>query len=302
MQMAHYLAKLGMAVMVLDNIGQGDREQFGHWNVVGPFYCGMTLQGMIVMETVAMIRHMQKDARFDKTRFGACGNSGGGTLTLFLSALAPELSVISSSGYPSEFTYILQKEKKHCACNLLPGAAYGPEMWEIYSAFAPKPLQLEQGKNDHLIAYDVSKRNMRKVENTYQQYGKAENCVCEFSSTRHSWEAEDMNLIGQFLSKHLLGKDAKPVEEFGVAGKIDISNLHVVFSDDAKTTEEIAEQISGKCTPEGTTLADVFKPRWNGENVSEKEVVDDLGRGSLMRIFAQMECALEGGEEEWQRK
>ena len=292
MKMAHYLTKLGMAVMVLDNIGQGDREKLGHMNEVAPFYCGMTLQGMIVMETVSIIRFMQGDERFDKEKFGACGNSGGGTLTLFLSALAKELSVISSSGYPSEFSYILQKEKKHCACNLLPGAAHGPEMWEIYSLFAPKPLQLEQGKNDHLIAYDIAKRNMRKVENTYLQMGKEEQCVCEFSMTRHSWEAEDMNKIGQFLSRHLLGVDANPVDELELKEKIDITNLHVSLPNHAKTTEEIAQSISGKCMPEGTTLADVFPPTWNGEKVKAEDIVEDLGRGNLMRIFAQMECAL----------
>ena len=63
---------------------------------------------MIVMETVAIIRHMQKDPRFDPARLGACGNSGGGTLTLFLAAMAArELSVIASSGYPSEINYVL---------------------------------------------------------------------------------------------------------------------------------------------------------------------------------------------------
>ena len=84
MAMGARLAELGIAAMVPDNIGQGDRnrsEEFkspSHWNSVAPFYCGLTLQGMIVMETVALIRYMAKDPRFDSARFAACGNSGGG--------------------------------------------------------------------------------------------------------------------------------------------------------------------------------------------------------------------------------
>ena len=72
------LAALGMAALVMDNIGQGDRNPEpekgngpDHWFAVAPFQCGLTLQGMIVMETVAMIRHMQQDSRFDPARFGA---------------------------------------------------------------------------------------------------------------------------------------------------------------------------------------------------------------------------------------
>jgi cephalosporin-C deacetylase-like acetyl esterase len=87
--MATRLALMGLAVIVPDNIGQGDRELMGHWNSIGPFYAGTTLQGLIAMETVALVRHMKSDARFDSKRFAAIGNSGGGTLTLMLSALCP---------------------------------------------------------------------------------------------------------------------------------------------------------------------------------------------------------------------
>jgi hypothetical protein len=40
---------------------------------------------------------------------------GGGVLTLFLSATCSRLAAVASCGYPSEFSYIHQKEKKHYA-------------------------------------------------------------------------------------------------------------------------------------------------------------------------------------------
>ena len=89
-RMAHRLAALGAAVLCPDNIGQGDRAPMGHRDAFGPFYAGLSLQGMIVMETVALIRHFREDPRFDPNRLGSCGNSGGGTLNVFLAALAPE--------------------------------------------------------------------------------------------------------------------------------------------------------------------------------------------------------------------
>ena len=200
--MGHRLASLGMAALVMDNIGQGDRSKEpavfktkDHWFSLAPFYCGLTLQGMIVMETVGLIRKMATDPRFDK--LAACGNSGGGTLTMFLAAMAPELAVLSSSGYPSEVNYLLTKERRHCACNLLEGTAFGPEMWEIYSLFAPKPLLLEGGKHDNLIPLDLAHRNARKVKNTYMQLG-SQAMQFQLTDTRHSWALEDLNLGNTF--------------------------------------------------------------------------------------------------------
>jgi hypothetical protein len=44
--------------------------------------------------------------------------------------------------------------------------------------------------------------------------------------------------------------------------------------------------------PVGTLLSDIFKPVFGGAEIEESEIIEDLGRGSVMRVFAQMECAL----------
>jgi len=296
MAMGARLAELGIAAMVPDNIGQGDRnrsEEFkspSHWNSVAPFYCGLTLQGMIVMETVALIRYMAKDPRFDSARFAACGNSGGGTLTLFLAALAPELSVLASSGYPAEFAYVLSKERQHCACNLLRGCAIGPEMWEIYSLFAPKPLFLSQGKYDNLLPMDLAHRNARKVGNTYLQMSAKENFAFALTDTKHPWDTEDLNRISAFLSQKLLGVTPKDREDY--TNSVDPDAFHVPMPKDAIDTDELAQRLTGKKMPNGTHLTQIFPPRYQGELLAEDWLETDVGRGDVMRIFAQMECAL----------
>lgn len=291
MAMGHRLASLGMAALVMDNVGQGDRSKTpgvfkteDHWFSVAPFYCGLTLQGMIVMETVALIRRMAQDPRFDRERLAACGNSGGGTLTMFLAALAPELKALSSSGYPSEISYILSKERRHCACNLLEGAAYGPEMWEIYSLFAPKPLLLEGGKHDNLIPLDLAHRNARQVKNTYIQLG-SDNFQFQLTDTRHSWDVADVNLISGFLAKNLLGVTPEDVENLVYPENID--DLHVPMPEKMLSTDQLAQVLTGKKMPENTHLCDIYVPP-----VDPATIVSDVGRGDVMRIFAQMECAL----------
>ncbi len=287
--MGERLAKMGVAVMVPDNIGQGDRSAYGHRDTIAPFYCGITLQGMILMESVALIRHMINHPRVDKSRVGACGNSGGGTLCLFLAALAPELSVLCPTGYTSEFSYILSKERRHCTCNLLPGCANGPEMWEILSAFAPKPLLIEQGKNDCLIPDDLFLRNARKVGHVYRQMGVASNFRVERANTLHPWVEEDRQLISQFLVEHL-GVEFCDAEDTSVLASVD--SWHVALPEDGLTTDALAERLTGKKMPEGTKLFDVYPPTFRGRPITEDEIIPDIGRGEVMRVLAQMECAL----------
>ena len=302
MAMGHRLASLGLAALVVDNIGQGDRNRApdggntpDHWHAVAPFYCGLTLQGLIVMETIALIRFMMQDKRFDTERFAACGNSGGGTLTMFLSALCPELSVIASSGYPSEIPYILQKEREHCACNLFVGQAYGAEMWELYSIFAPKPLLLEGGINDNLIPMDLAHRNARKVRNTYIQMDAEHNFRFELTQTNHSWELEDINLISRFLSERLL--DISPVDADTLWTTNDISPFKILMPENNVTTAVLCERLTGVKAPRDLKLEDVFVPISKGYPIDPDAICPDVGRGDIMRVFAQFECALDNQQE-----
>ena len=297
MAMGHRLASIGIAALVMDNIGQGDRNLTpetarapDHWFSIAPFYCGLTLQGMIVAETLAMIRFMKKDPRFDCNRFGACGNSGGGTLTMFLSALSDDLSVLASSGYPSEINYILSKERRHCACNLLRGSAHAPEMWEIYSLFAPKPLLLEGGMNDILIPMDLAHRNARKVRNTYQQFDAEAAFEFTLTKTGHSWEIEDINRISRFLSQRLLGCTPEDIEKQFVPENVE--HCKVTMPEDMLHTDTLAQTLTGITMPDGIELCDIFPPTFNEQAIKPNEIQLDLGRGDVMRVFAQMECSL----------
>lgn len=297
MAMGHRLASLGLAALVIDNIGQGDRNRDrdggntpDHWMATAPFKCGLTLQGLIVAETIGLIRYMKKDERFDPERFAACGNSGGGTLTMFLSALCPEISVIASSGYPSEISYILQKEREHCACNLFVGAAHEAEMWELYSTFAPKPMLLEGGIDDNLIPMDLAHRNARKVQNTYVQMGAENNFTFELTDTKHSWELDDINLISRFLSEKLTGITPADAAELFAAD--DITPFKVPIPEHSLSTMELCEYLSGIPCPEDVKLEEIFVPTFEGKPFDRTEIQDDVGRGDIMRVFAQFECAL----------
>ena len=288
-RMALTLVKQGAYVLILENIGQGCRKEFGHANVPEVFYCGKTLQGLIVAEACGWIRYMKKQPYIDADKIGACGNSGGGTLTTFLCALEPTLQAIASSGYPNEFSYVLQKEKRHCDCNLLHHFAERLEMWEVYSLFAPKPLLLECGKHDQLLPVDLFQKNARKVRTTYEMLGASQNLRTEVASTVHKWMEEDIHVIGTFFAD-VFGLE-KPEVAHG-ADLISHDDVHLEFPADALTTGEMVERLTGITMPKGLTLADIVKPTYKGEYIEPQTVSGEMDKEEMMRIFAQFEFSL----------
>lgn len=283
------LAKQGAYALILENIGQGSREAFGHKTVPEVFYCGLTLQGMIVAEACGWIDWLRAQPFVDENRIGACGNSGGGTETLMLAGLNPHLAAVASSGYPSEFPYLFQKERRHCDCNLLPGVCGRLEMWEIYSLFAPRPLLLECGSYDNLLPVDLFHRNARKVAAVYQMMGAGANFRAETTPEKHSWTTADIQLISDFFSDVLgIGKTEAALEEELMKPE----DVTLTFPADALSTAEGVERLTGKQMPAGMTLADLFPPKFQGEKLDPEAIIPDLGRGDVMRVLAQQELAL----------
>ena len=76
--MAEYLASSGIAALVPDNIGQGERHFMGHYSAPGVFECGLTVQGLIVMETIGWLNWIRKQRNFNIEKIAVCGNSGEG--------------------------------------------------------------------------------------------------------------------------------------------------------------------------------------------------------------------------------
>lgn len=288
-RMALTLARQGAYALILENIGQGSRDAFGHRLVPEVFYCGKNLQGLILAESCAWIRYMAQQPFVDEARIGACGNSGGGTLTTFLCALAPELAAIASCGYPNEFSYVLQKEKKHCDCNLLAHVAGRLEMWEVHSLFAPKPLLLENGIYDNLLPADLFRKNSRKVQTVYDMMN-AGSCFCSIpAKTKHSWETEDIEAIGGFFARQFGLSQPFPAPEESLMAHEEVT---LPFPADAITTGQMVQNLTGLTAPEGLTLPDIVKPRYQGKDLDPDSILPMNGESENMRIFAQFEYSL----------
>jgi dienelactone hydrolase len=292
--MAENLASNGMAVLVPDNIGQGERTPMGHFNPVGVFDCGLTVQGLIVMETLGWLNWIHKQEQFDTKKIAVCGNSGGGTLGLFLAALAPDkFSTLVCSGYPSSFEFVARKEKVHCRCNLIRGIVGKVEMWQVLGCFAPKPMFILQGKGDEFFPVDLFYPVARNVGDVYMAKRSPAAFKAEVFMGLHGWDEPRLRSITQYLCKQfdLTWNETLKIDP---TANEPAPNCYPQWPQTAINIDRLSEQITGKKS-KVKYLWEVFSPALPAGKHSAFSV--SLPRGDGMDIFAQYEAFLGSSDE-----
>lgn len=287
--MARMLVHSGIAVLVPDNLGQGERKAMGHQSVVKPFACGTSVQGLIVLETVAWLDWLVSQPQIRADALATIGNSGGGLLTMWLGAFAGgRLRAVCSSGYPSCITYIAQKEKAHCHCNILPGMVGSLEMWQLYGCVAPTPLYLFQGDTDEYFPVETFLSNARKTKHAFDLQGAADRMRYDVVVGAHKWDAQRIALTGKFLAPILETEFREPA---GNESPLPAAELlcYPAWPDDALTTDQLAESVTGVKVPDGLHLGDVY---------GIPQVEDDPEfplRGSARQVAAQFKAFTASG-------
>ncbi|MFH1708287.1 MAG: dienelactone hydrolase family protein [Planctomycetota bacterium] len=285
--MAQRLAAMGAAVLVPDNIGQGERTPMGHADCVAPFACGTSVQGLIAMETMGWVEWLGRDKRIDPKRIGVIGNSGGGLLSMLIGALCPGVAAAASSGYPSAFDYIGLKEKKHCHCNILPKVVGRIEMWQVYGTIAPRPLFLFQGIHDDMFPVDIFHATARRVAWAYGQADAAGRFRMAVVPGTHPWDAARIELTAEFLGG-VFGLDAGKGQGAADAPLFvrDRRNLDA-WPEEALDMDALARRVTGREVPRGLGLWDVYPP-----SCGTGELPQVTERGETRQILAQFEAFL----------
>jgi len=285
-RLAWRLATAGATVIVPDVIGQGQRHHMGHADCVGPFACGTSLQGLIVLEARGWLRWLQQRGGVDAGRIAAVGNSGGGTATLFLAALESDLAALSCSGYPSSFEFVARKEKKHCDCNILPGIVSSLEMWQALGCFAPRPMFLFQGREDCLFPEDLFWATAARVAEVYRRDGAAGHLTARVFDGSHGWDAVRRGALVAFLKETLRLAGSDP----GDPDQDELDEDHscpITWPADTLTTDQLAAHLTGRTTAQPATLESLFPPCASPECMAHS-----LPRVSAGRLWAQFEAFL----------
>jgi predicted peptidase len=165
----------------------------------GALMVGQTLIGWRVWDVMRTIDYIATRPELDANRVGCMGISGGGTATLFASALEPRIRVAMVSGYLNTFRDSIGS-LAHCVDNYVPGILNWAEMHDIAGLVAPRPLFIESGEKDNIFPIASSVESFKHVQAIYRVFGAGNRLEQEVFPDEHVfWGRRGI----PFLVRHL---------------------------------------------------------------------------------------------------
>jgi len=204
------VAEAGMAAVAIEPMGFGcRRDPINARRGLGQKACepvagaalmmGQTLVGWRVWDIMRTIDYIATRPELDAARVGCMGISGGGTATLFGTALEPRIRAAMVSGYLNTFRDSVGS-LAHCIDNYVPGILNWAEMHDVAGLIAPRPLFIESGERDTIFPIGASIESYNRVREIYQVFEAADRVEQEVFPGEHSfWGKRGI----PFLARHL---------------------------------------------------------------------------------------------------
>ena len=205
------VAEAGMAAVAIEPIGFGCRRDPVNARaglsrkacepIAGSaLLLGQTMIGWRVWDIMRTIDYIATRPELDATRVGCMGISGGGTATLFSTALEPRLRVAMVSGYLNTFRDSIGS-LAHCIDNYVPGILNWAEQHDVAGLIAPRPLFVESGEKDNIFPIQASIESFGKVRDIYRVFGATDRIEHEVFPGEHSfWGKKGIPFLARWIA------------------------------------------------------------------------------------------------------
>ena len=206
---AVHLAEQGYITLAVVQRGwnetRHDNPHSCHRLAMSAFLLGRTVVGMRVWDAMRCVDFLRTRPEVDARRIGAAGLSGGGTTTLFFTAMDERVSLGMCAGYFCTFRDSIY-DIHHCICNCVPGVMEWGEMSDVGALIAPRPFLVISGTQDSIFPIKATRRAYKALARTYDVLGARANLDSDFFDGPHAWSNRKTL---PFLRKHW-GPLAKP--------------------------------------------------------------------------------------------
>jgi cephalosporin-C deacetylase-like acetyl esterase len=216
------MVKAGFVVLAYDPIGQGERRQYwnpstGKSDLPNPtdehsmpgqvlLMMGQDLTHYFVWDGMRAIDYLETRPEVDPKRIGCAGHSGGGTLTLFISALDERVqcAVVNEGGTIHRWPLEIRPESRvgpaDIEQNFFPAAVYGIDMCDLHTAIAPRRLLALI--EDYAPRFNLTADHIRA---RYKLLGVPERFSTGEAADPHSWTVKLRLASTDWLSRWAFG-------------------------------------------------------------------------------------------------
>jgi hypothetical protein len=169
------LAQLGFIVLVMDPIGEGERdarfEDHGHLALLP---LGLAQEGLMAWEHMRAIDYLLTRSDVDGTRIGITGASGGGLTTMFTAAIDERVRAAVSVCFVTSYARFLRAMRGldwnwvGDLCNQVPGVIADLEMAGVGGLIWPRPLLVINGLQDPEFPVDGAREVIDRLSPLYR--------------------------------------------------------------------------------------------------------------------------------------
>ncbi|MFT5526559.1 MAG: hypothetical protein ACI9HK_004536, partial [Pirellulaceae bacterium] len=216
------LAKHGIAALVYDPIGQGERSQllnakgepqFGsttseHFLMgVGSILVGTNTARHRVWDGMRSIDYLASREEIDPERIGFTGCSGGGTLTSYVMALDDRVKCAAPACYLTTFRRLVETiGPQDSEQNIFGQIEFGMDHPDYVLMTAPRPVIISATTSDF---FDISGTwaNYRQAKRLYTRLGVPEHVGLVEADGNHGVQPVNLTAITRWMRRWLLDKD-----------------------------------------------------------------------------------------------
>jgi len=231
------LAKKGYMVLPFDPFGQGERLQYldarNRKSLYGPtgehdqagrpmLLLGAQFAQYRVWDGIRALDYLLSRPEVDPDRIGCMGQSGGGTMTMYLAALEPRIKVAVESDGNSENvagpSYAPPGAVDDAEQNLVGSLPAGLDRGDLLLAFAPKPLLILYSRTDSGLTYsptyeEGTKEVYQEIQAAYKVMGASEKVGLIGSPLPHAYEFFNRRETYRWFNRWLGGEERGTEEE-----------------------------------------------------------------------------------------
>ncbi len=132
---------------------------------------GKTLIGIRAKDVCVLIDWLaSRPDEFDLANLGCVGLSGGGMMTMYVTALDDRIKRALIAGYVTEMSGSVLPIR-HCSCNYVPRLAQYADFPDVAGLIAPRFLIVQSGRKDGIFPIASVRAAFKKIETVYSVYG-----------------------------------------------------------------------------------------------------------------------------------